>query len=148
MVPSKSPMKYWPAEPLLGPPGLRLTVRTHLTFSRVAVHGQRKQVRAFPNAAGGVCRPEGAQQVPSLQVAGFVEDHLEVFGFDGDHHPVAVRATVVPDDFGIPELGGPAVEDGVACVFCPAVAPVLNRSAEFRDPESHPVRRRRGQLLG
>ncbi|MNY79087.1 hypothetical protein D3C86_2195730 [compost metagenome] len=26
-------MKYWPAEPLLGPPGLRLTVRTHLTFS-------------------------------------------------------------------------------------------------------------------
>ena len=44
--------------------------------------------------------------------------------FDGDHHPVAASAVVVPENFGIAEFGGPAVKHRVASVFCPGIAPV------------------------
>ena len=50
---------------------------------------QLEQVRAFPHASRGVCRAEGAQVFPGLQVRRAVKHHLWCMGLDGDHDPVA-----------------------------------------------------------
>ncbi len=82
---------------------------------RVAVHGEREQVRAFPLPAGGIGGPEFAQRRPVLEVGGLVEDHLVLLGFHRGHHPVAAAAgCVVPEDLGVAEVRRVSVQDRVA----------------------------------
>ena len=106
------------------PAGAQVHHQHPLGVSGVAVHRQLKQVRAFPHSPGGVRRAEGAQVLPGLEVGGLVEDNFAVQRFDGDHHPVAAGVAVVPEDLGVAEVGGTAVQHGVPGVFRPGGAVV------------------------
>ena len=87
---------------------------------RIAVHRQREQVGALPDAAVVAPGAELAERAPLLQVVRAIQHHLTVECFDGHHHPIAFRrAVVVPEHLGIAEVRGPAVHDRVAAELAP-----------------------------
>ena len=96
-----------------------------LDVGRVAVNGQREEVRALPEPARGVGRSELAQERPVLEVPGFVQQDLVVRGLDGGHHPVAAAIRgAVPKDLGVAEVCRVPVQHRVGVVLRPGLAVV------------------------
>ena len=97
--------------------GVEVDRQHPLGLLRVAVHGQREQVRALPHPAGGAGRAEVAQVGPVLEVRGAVEGDFVLVG-EGDRHQPALGGGV-PEHLRVAEVVRADVEDRVAGVLGP-----------------------------